>query len=111
MSALSNLTGGDASGQKEDVPLQNIVDNDNTQAPAGEEIEIPTWAWGAAAGGLAALAAVGTSIWHFASRRRRREQARDDALQLMYNQSNLTPRENATTRSQTPSNPTTAGPI
>lgn len=102
MSTLSNLTGGDTSGQKEDVPLQDAVDNDNTQAAAAGGSEIPTWAWGAAAGGLAALAAVGTSIWHFASRRRRREQARDDALQLMYNQSNLTPRENATPRPPPP---------
>lgn len=101
MSTFGNLVGGNPAGdseQKEDVPLQDAASVGNNDGNTEGGLEIPTWAWGAAAGGLAALAGIGTSIWHFATRSRRREQARASALQMIQEQSDMTPRDNSTPR-------------
>ena len=99
MSTLGSLAGGQNSGGEDTDALKG--EGEEGQAPG---LEVPTWVWGAAAGGVAAVSALGVTVWHFVGRRRRFAAARADVLAAVHEQSDLTPR-NGTPRDFSPEEP------
>jgi len=88
-----------------DVQIDSVIppeSPDEKEPSSGTPLEavksspgvIPTWAYGAGAGGIAALAAVGIGVGHTVTKKRRQIRAHEIAVQQAADQFfNLTPRD------------------